>query len=160
MDKILESPVPSDIDQVLREASVVSVIEDYNGQQQELTERYPPPPKKKTLKLFLISYFIRLEDYLDVVRLSGDSEAIYSLGTSLTQTANNILISNPQRDTVDGVYGLIEDLESVLLCDLECGEPPRQFTVFFFFFFFFEKKPSYLSFSEQPHSIGSVNKRS
>ena len=75
-----------------------------------------------------------------MARESQDDESITTLARSITLIADNILATNPEDDILDGVYELVEDLESVLLCVIECGDLPIEIMVFFFLFFFFVKK--------------------
>ena len=71
----------------------------------------------------------RLEEYLEVVGQSQNTEAVLGLGVSITQTASNILATSPENSIVNEVYDLVENLESVLLCNLECGNAPQEILV-------------------------------
>ena len=156
----MDSPTPTAVNEVLEEAAVISVIEDPSNQD-ELIERFqkilnksiqtkanaklyfhlgPPKTKQKTSTTPFIPNTQtnnRLEGYLEVARESQDDESITTLARSITLIADNILATNPEDDILDGVYELVEDLESVLLCVIECGDLPIEIMVFFFLFFFF-----------------------
>ena len=54
------------------------------------------------------------------------------------ETSNNILESNPDSDViVQNIYGLLEDLEAVLVCGMECGEVGAEILVYFCFYYYF-----------------------
>ena len=49
----------------------------------------------------------RLEDYLDVIRESNDTEAAASLGASITEIANNIIVTEPDEEILGKVYEVL-----------------------------------------------------
>ena len=67
----------------------------------------------------------------------GDLEQATSLGVSIAHSTTNILLESPEDDVLDGVYSLLEELESVLLCGSVCGQDPILILVTFYFYFYF-----------------------
>ena len=77
----------------------------------------------------------RMEDYLDVITTeTTEMELLIPLATSLIQTSSNILASSPKDELNDEMYVLIENLESVLLCGLRCGEESIEIQVIISYF--------------------------
>eukprot|EP00009_Paramoeba_aestuarina_P000425 CAMPEP_0201514108 /NCGR_PEP_ID=MMETSP0161_2-20130828/6022_1 /ASSEMBLY_ACC=CAM_ASM_000251 /TAXON_ID=180227 /ORGANISM="Neoparamoeba aestuarina, Strain SoJaBio B1-5/56/2" /LENGTH=799 /DNA_ID=CAMNT_0047910563 /DNA_START=939 /DNA_END=3335 /DNA_ORIENTATION=+ len=103
LEAILDGPVPTEVNEVLIEAAVLSVIEDPTNQD---------------------ALIDRLGEYVEVLQTSAstDTEAAFALSSSITQVASNIIDTEPKDDTLDDVYELVEEVESLLLCNLQCGE--------------------------------------
>ena len=78
-----------------------------------------------------------MEEYLGVIQASDDPGAVETLGMSITETANNILEANPEKEITEDVYLLLENVETVLLCDVECGEAVEILVILFYFILFY-----------------------
>jgi len=109
VNDILNSEIPEDNDAIINQAAVIALVtpEDSTTEQQE-------------------EVIDRLEDYLVAVAATNDTEAINALSASISTTASNILAEDPEGEVLDEVYELIENLQSTLLCTLQCGEEPTQ----------------------------------
>ena len=79
----------------------------------------------------LLGHFNRLEDYITIIQGSENTtaETVTSIATTITETANNILQTAPSTAVVDDVYELLGDIESVLLCYMDCGGDPTEIVV-------------------------------
>ena len=84
--------------------------------------------------------FFRLEDYIDVVSGSGDPDKVDELASNIIEITNNIISTQPPDEIVDDIYGVLEELEVLLSCSLNCGERSREYLVCLFCFFCEERQ--------------------
>jgi len=106
LDDILNSPPPDTVEEVLEEAAIIAVIDDLTDPD---------------------ALIERLNEYLEVVRESHNPEAVFELGALITEIGSNIIDIDPKNSTLDNLYDLVDNLESVLLCNLNCGDSAREF---------------------------------
>ena len=76
-----------------------------------------------------------MEQYLEFIRdRETNTETLLTLATSLTQTSSNILVANPEDVIIDELYVFLQELQTVLLCGLTCGEEAIKILVCSLFF--------------------------
>ena len=49
-----------------------------------------------------------------------------------------MLETKPNTEIIDDIYEVLNDVQSVLLCYMECGAEPTEIRVFLFLFLFFD----------------------
>ena len=73
----------------------------------------------------------RLDDYITIVQETPTtSTTVTTLASTITEAANNILETRPNPDIIDEIYEVLNDVQSVLLCYMECGAEPIEIAVF------------------------------
>jgi len=107
LDDILNSDIPDDVNDILTEATILSVL--------EITD---PDDQARVID--------RFQDYLDAVA-NTNGLVVRALGKPLTETASNILELNQDSDILDAIYDLVNNLEAGLLCTTLCGEDPVEY---------------------------------
>ena len=103
LDDILDSDPPDNVKDVLDEAPILAIITDPD-KSDDIIDRY--------------------NDYLDVVTDQGDLEDGDSLSDSIVDGVSDLLGATDDSDVRDDGYDLLGNVQSALLCLMECGEDP------------------------------------
>ena len=73
----------------------------------------------------------RLDDYITILQETPTtSTTVTTITSTITETANNILETKPNSEIIDEIYEVLNDVQSVLLCYMECGAEPTEISVF------------------------------
>ena len=103
LDDILDSDPPDTVEDVLNEAPILAIVGD--------------PDQSDAV-------FDRYDDYLDVVTNQGDLEDGDSLSGVIVDGVSGLLGATDDSDVRDNGYDLLGNVQSALLCLMECGEDP------------------------------------
>ena len=105
LDDILDNDAPTTIEDVLDEAPILGLVGDEDPDRVD-------------------EVFDRFEDYLDVVEEEGDLEDGEAVSQEIVEGVAGILDGTNDDSVIDDGYDLLNDIQTTLLCLMECGEEP------------------------------------
>ena len=105
LNDILDNGAPTTIEDVLDEAPLLGIVGDEDPDRvEEVLDRY--------------------KDYLDVVGEQGDLEDGEAVSQEIIEGVAGILDGTNDDSVKDSGYDLLNDIQTTLLCLIECGEEP------------------------------------